>query len=296
MKNFAPLGIMLVMALSLSTFSCKKSSSNKNSSRATGWKINAKEGGFQYNTEFKEQETAPGLVFIEGGTFTMGKVQDDVMHDWNNSPNQQHVQSFYMDETEVTNLMYLEYLDWLKRTYPNQEHAQVSHETIYRSLFIQARGVLKKELLQYLRSQRTIRRSGHSSLKKNGLGQIANMASIHAHICTPNKSVYCITKFDLRGLTQAISAEGEGKIRSFSLSTAYVKTPLVLNQIADQARARNVTAKQVVEDIMLGKSRIKDMMTPTEVANLLMFGFSHHGRFLIGSDMLFDGGVVLTYK
>jgi gliding motility-associated lipoprotein GldJ len=48
----------------------------------------------------------------------MGKVQDDVMHDWNNSPNQQHVQSFYMDETEVTNLMYLEYLDWIKRVYP----------------------------------------------------------------------------------------------------------------------------------------------------------------------------------
>ena len=48
----------------------------------------------------------------------MGKVQDDVLHDWNNSPNQQHVQSFYMDETEVTNMMYLEYLDWLKRVYP----------------------------------------------------------------------------------------------------------------------------------------------------------------------------------
>jgi len=45
---------------------------------------------------------------VEGGTFTMGRVQDDVMHDWNNAPNQQHVQSFYMDETEVTNLMYLE--------------------------------------------------------------------------------------------------------------------------------------------------------------------------------------------
>lgn len=48
----------------------------------------------------------------------MGKVQDDVMHDWNNAPNQQHVQSFYMDETEVTNMMYLEYLDWIKRVYP----------------------------------------------------------------------------------------------------------------------------------------------------------------------------------
>ena len=114
---------MVLVVLSLSVFSCKKSSSSKNDSRATGWKINAKEGGFQYNTDFKEQETAPGLVFVEGGTFTMGKVQDDVMHDWNNSPNQQHVQSFYMDETEVTNMMYLEYLDWIEKVYPPTEPA-----------------------------------------------------------------------------------------------------------------------------------------------------------------------------
>lgn len=118
MKNVVTLRLVLLVALSLSMFSCKKSSSSKNTSRATGWKINAKEGGFQYNNDFKEQETAPGLVFIEGGTFTMGKVQDDVMHDWNNSPNQQHVQSFYMDETEVTNKMYLQYLDWIKNVYP----------------------------------------------------------------------------------------------------------------------------------------------------------------------------------
>ncbi|SFR54520.1 gliding motility-associated lipoprotein GldJ [Robiginitalea myxolifaciens] len=107
-----------VVAGSLSLQSCKKSVSSKNTSRATGWKINAKEGGFQYNTDFKEQETAPGLVFVEGGTFTKGKVQDDVMHDWNNTPTTQHVQSFYMDETEVTNVMYLEYLDYLKSVYP----------------------------------------------------------------------------------------------------------------------------------------------------------------------------------
>lgn len=109
-----------VIAGALTVSSCNKSSSSssKNVSRATGWKINAKEGGFQYNSDFKEQETAPGLVFIEGGTFTKGKVQDDVMHDWNNTPTSQHVQSFYMDETEVTNVMYLEYLDYLKAVYP----------------------------------------------------------------------------------------------------------------------------------------------------------------------------------
>jgi gliding motility-associated lipoprotein GldJ len=103
--------------------SCSKSSSSKNSSTATGWKINDKKGGFQYASNFKKQEAAPGLISIEGGTFTMGKVQDDVMHDWNNTPNQQHVQSFFMDESEVTNLMYMEYLDWLKRLFdPNDEN------------------------------------------------------------------------------------------------------------------------------------------------------------------------------
>ncbi len=98
--------------------SCNKSRDYKNSSRATGWKMNAKEGGLQYNAKAKEQETGPGLVFIEGGTYTMGRVQDDPMHDWNNTPNQQHVQSFYMDETEVTNLMYHEYLEWIKGVFP----------------------------------------------------------------------------------------------------------------------------------------------------------------------------------
>jgi gliding motility-associated lipoprotein GldJ len=118
MKSIKISRLFFIVAVSASITACSKSSNYANSSRGTGWKINAKEGGFQYNTKFKEQETAPGLVFVEGGTFTMGKVQDDVMHDWNNSPNQQHVQSFYMDETEVTNMMYLEYLDWVKRVYP----------------------------------------------------------------------------------------------------------------------------------------------------------------------------------
>ncbi len=121
MKKVIVSRLLFVLAISLTLVGCKRSGSGSNTSRATGWQINSKDGGFQYNTKFKEQETAPGLVFVEGGTFTMGRVQDDVMHDWNNTPNQQHVQSFYMDETEVTNKMYLEYLDWIKRTYPPEE-------------------------------------------------------------------------------------------------------------------------------------------------------------------------------
>lgn len=113
--------VVLSCAIVAGGFTSCKNSSSKNVSRATGWKINAKEGGFQYNSDFKEQETAPGLVFVEGGTFTKGQVQDDVMKDWNNTPTSQHVQSFYMDETEVTNVMYLEYLDYLKSVYPPED-------------------------------------------------------------------------------------------------------------------------------------------------------------------------------
>jgi gliding motility-associated lipoprotein GldJ len=108
--------LMLSMMLIVGFASCSKKSNSKGSSRATGWNVDSKKAGSN-----KKQEAGPGLVFVEGGTFTMGKVQDDVMHDWNNTPTQQHVQSFYMDETEVTNFMYLEYLDWLKKVYPPTE-------------------------------------------------------------------------------------------------------------------------------------------------------------------------------
>ena len=67
---------------------------------------------------------------------------------------------------------------WLKRTYPGKAHKQVSHETIYRSLYIQARGVLKKELLEHLRARRTVRRSKHASMKRHGKGQVKDAVSI----------------------------------------------------------------------------------------------------------------------
>ena len=113
------ISILLVIGFS----SCSKKSSSKNTSRATGWNMDSKKAGSS-----KKQQAGPGLVFVEGGTFTMGEVEDDVMHNWNNTPTQQHVQSFYMDETEVTNSMYLDYLDWLKSVYPPTEE---NYKNIY---------------------------------------------------------------------------------------------------------------------------------------------------------------------
>jgi len=135
----------------------------------------------------------------------------------------------------------------------------------------------------------------HMKRSGDGTGVIGNMASIHAHICTVNKPVYNITKFGLRALSQSISAEGAGKIRSFTVSTGFVKTPLALKQIPDQAEQRGISQESVVTDVMMGKSRIKEMMSPVEVANLFVFGFSRFAKYLVGGDLLFDGGVVLTY-
>src|ERR1700689_5941072 len=67
---------------------------------------------------------------------------------------------------------------WLKSIHPGDEAYQVSHETIYRSLFVQARGVLKKELLQHLRSKRTIRRSRRVDLTADRRGKLPDMVSI----------------------------------------------------------------------------------------------------------------------
>lgn len=86
-------------------------------SGSTGWAYNfADNGGFERPAYF-EQETGPGLIFIEGGTYTMGQVDDDLNYAWDNIPRRVSVSSFYMDETEVTNQFWLEYVWWLQRVY-----------------------------------------------------------------------------------------------------------------------------------------------------------------------------------
>lgn len=128
LKSRNLLRLAVAFSVAAAFVSCNKSSKDySKTSRGTGWSLNSKEGGFQFNPKYKEQITGPGLVFIEGGTFTMGKVQDDPLGDWNNVPTQQHVQSFYMDETEVTNLMYLEYVEHIKKEFPpdNPSYANI---------------------------------------------------------------------------------------------------------------------------------------------------------------------------
>lgn len=115
-------------------------------------------------------------------------------------------------------------------------------------------------------------------MRADGVGAVGNMCSVHGHYVTQDKVAYNMMKFGLRGLTQSIAAEGNGDIRSFSLSTAYVKTPLVTNQIADTAESRGITEQEVIEDVMLGEAQVNEMMTPLEVGNLFAFGFSQHSK------------------
>jgi gliding motility-associated lipoprotein GldJ len=105
-------GILLLAAVVMMATSCKKPAS-----RTTGWEYNnSQNGGFQV-ARYIEQQTGPGLVFIEGGTFLMGRTNQEVADAWDNVPRRVTVSSFYMDQTEVANVDYLEYLYWIARIY-----------------------------------------------------------------------------------------------------------------------------------------------------------------------------------
>lgn len=112
---------LLILFLAASVTGCGiigKKGGKKATSRTTGWAYNSDEtGNIPYESGY-EQETGPGLVFIQGGTFTMGRVEQDVMYHWDNFPRRVTVASFYMDETEVSNQDYREYTHWLSRVYP----------------------------------------------------------------------------------------------------------------------------------------------------------------------------------
>ncbi|MBN1118929.1 MAG: SUMF1/EgtB/PvdO family nonheme iron enzyme [Bacteroidales bacterium] len=104
----------------------------KSGSTTTGWAYNDPDnGGFEVRPSV-EQKTGPGLVLIEGGTFTMGRVEQDVIYEWNNVPRRVTVSSFYMDETEVRNIDYREYLYWLHRVFVDypQVHRNALPDTL----------------------------------------------------------------------------------------------------------------------------------------------------------------------
>jgi formylglycine-generating enzyme required for sulfatase activity len=123
----------------------------KETSSSTGWEYNNYENGGFEKFDAREQETGPGLVMIEGGTFTMGRTEQDVMYDWNARAARVTVASFYLDRTEVTNLHWLEYMYWMKRvyykTYPHVYKKSLPDTLAWRT----ALGYREKYVSYYLR-------------------------------------------------------------------------------------------------------------------------------------------------
>lgn len=121
--------IIMLFIVSALFFNCNNVS--RSSSTLTGWNFNdPRYGGYIKGNSFQGQYTPEGMVAVEGGTFTMGQVQDDVMFDWNTTPQQMHVRSFYMDESEVTNSEYLLYVQVTKDVFPPNED---KYKNIYES-------------------------------------------------------------------------------------------------------------------------------------------------------------------
>jgi sulfatase modifying factor 1 len=121
----------------------------KERSTATGWNYNDKnQGGYQVARE-KEQRTGPGLVFVQGGTFTMGATQEDVMGDWNNIPRRVTVNSFYIDQSEVANIHYREYMYWLHTVFDGDEYADVRNAALPDTLVWRSELAYNEPMVEY---------------------------------------------------------------------------------------------------------------------------------------------------
>src|ERR1700712_4753110 len=112
--------LMLLVASALtinSLTSCALFAKKKGRSDVTGWAYDDKNMGNFHVSKLKYPKAGPGLVFVQGGSFVMGAKDEDVMGDWNNVPRRVTVPSFFIDETEVANVHYREYMYWLGNTF-----------------------------------------------------------------------------------------------------------------------------------------------------------------------------------
>jgi 3-hydroxybutyrate dehydrogenase len=124
-----------------------------------------------------------------------------------------------------------------------------------------------------------------------GWGRVVNISSVHGLRASPFKSAYVAAKHGLEGLSKVVALEGGPRgVTSNCICPAYVRTPLVEGQIADQARAHGIPESEVVERIMLTESAIKRLVEPEEVAELAVFLCSPAASFVNGASYVMDGG------
>ena len=128
MRNL--INLLLIVLTTMMLTNCNRSAKNRSS--LTGWNFNdPKYGNYIKGSSFEGQRTPEGMVKVVGGSFTMGQVQDDVMFDWNTTPQKMHVRSFFMDESEVTNSEYLLFVQNMKDIFPPDEE---KYKYIYESV------------------------------------------------------------------------------------------------------------------------------------------------------------------
>ena len=126
---------------------------------------------------------------------------------------------------------------------------------------------------------------------EKGWGRVINISSVHGLRASPYKSAYVSAKHGLEGLSKTVALEGGPRgVTSNCVDPAYVKTPLVEKQIADQARIHGISEDEVIEKIMLTEPAIKRLIEPEEVAELALFLCSKEASFINGSSIVMDGG------
>lgn len=129
------------------------------------------------------------------------------------------------------------------------------------------------------------------SMKQQKWGRIVNIASIHALVASPFKAAYISAKHGLVGLTRTAALEGgEFGITANAICPAYVRTPLVDSQIADQAKANRLSPDEVIEKIMLAPAAVKRLIEPAEVADFVAYLCSDAAGVITGAALTMDLG------
>jgi 3-hydroxybutyrate dehydrogenase len=134
-------------------------------------------------------------------------------------------------------------------------------------------------------------RAALPGMYQRGFGRVVNISSVHGLVASPYKSAYVTAKHALEGLSKVVALEGGGQgVTSNCVNPAYVRTPLVEKQVADQAQVHGISEDRVLEDVMLTETAIKRLVEPDEVAGLVSWVVSDAAAYVNGASLTMDGG------